>query len=401
MDVTLGAAGEARRVMRGTNQSGMRAYNERLVLTLLRRHGALSKTEISRQTGLSAQAISVIMRGLEAEGYLLKNPPVRGRVGQPSVPMRLNPDAAYFLGLLIGRRTFEMTLTDFLGQELGQLRQAHRLPDPDAAVAFAVAGADRLLQGLGAQGRERVSGLGIAMPYRIWEWGSVPGAAATEMQVWRHRDIAAELDGRWPFPVFVENDATAACGAELVFGSARIEGDLLHFYIGYFAGGGVALNGRLFSGATGNAGALGSMPVDRRDGRAVQLIDRASLAVLEQAVEARGGDGEAMWQRPDNWSLPEDIVADWIAGAAGALARAIVAACAVIDFRTVLIDGWMPVALRARLVTATRSALEREGLPGIELPQLRSGSIGPGAGARGAASLPLSRRFLVDLPSGG
>ena len=54
-------------VLRGTNQSGMRDHNERLVLSLVRRHGALAKSDIARMTGLSAQTVSVIMRGLEQE----------------------------------------------------------------------------------------------------------------------------------------------------------------------------------------------------------------------------------------------------------------------------------------------------------------------------------------------
>ena len=85
------------RSQRGTSQSGMRAYNERLVLSLVRRHGALSKTDIARMTSLSAQTVSVIMRQLEADGLLLRRDPVRGKVGQPSVPMSLAPRARCFL----------------------------------------------------------------------------------------------------------------------------------------------------------------------------------------------------------------------------------------------------------------------------------------------------------------
>ena len=75
------------RAQRGTNQAGMRAYNERLVLTLVRRHKALAKSEIARMTGLSAQTVSVIMRQLEADELLIRGEPQRGRVGQPSVPL--------------------------------------------------------------------------------------------------------------------------------------------------------------------------------------------------------------------------------------------------------------------------------------------------------------------------
>jgi hypothetical protein len=92
-------------LQRGTNQAGMRAHNERLVLSLVRRHGALSKTEIARMTGLSAQTVSVIMRGLEADRLLRREAPQRGRVGQPSVPLSLDPEGAFFIGAKIGRRS--------------------------------------------------------------------------------------------------------------------------------------------------------------------------------------------------------------------------------------------------------------------------------------------------------
>src|SRR5689334_14425930 len=68
----------------GANQVRVRAYNERLVLSLVRRHGSQAKSEIAKRTGLSAQTVSVIMRALEKEGLLIRGEPVRGRVGQPS-----------------------------------------------------------------------------------------------------------------------------------------------------------------------------------------------------------------------------------------------------------------------------------------------------------------------------
>ena len=101
----------------GANQSRVRAYNERLVLSLVRRHGSLAKSEIAKRSGLSAQTASVIMRSLEQDGLLLRGEPQRGRVGQPSIPMRLNPDGVFSFGLKIGRRSADLILVDFLGRE--------------------------------------------------------------------------------------------------------------------------------------------------------------------------------------------------------------------------------------------------------------------------------------------
>ncbi|TMV63445.1 FCD domain-containing protein [Thioclava sp. BHET1] len=75
--------------LRGTNQSGIRAYNERLVLSLLRRHEALAKSDLARISGLSAQTVSVIMRGLEAEGLIWRRQGKGTFIGQPPDPTGL------------------------------------------------------------------------------------------------------------------------------------------------------------------------------------------------------------------------------------------------------------------------------------------------------------------------
>ena len=108
-------------LQRGTNQAGMRAQNERLVLSLVRRHGALAKSEIARMTGLSAQTVSVIMRHLESDRLLKRGEPQRGRVGQPSVPMSLDPDGAFFLGAKVGRRSLDFALVDFTGGQVTRI----------------------------------------------------------------------------------------------------------------------------------------------------------------------------------------------------------------------------------------------------------------------------------------
>ena len=60
-------------------QNGVRLYNERLALSLIRKHGSLPKAEIARLTGLSAQTVSVIVRQLETDGLLIKETPQIGR----------------------------------------------------------------------------------------------------------------------------------------------------------------------------------------------------------------------------------------------------------------------------------------------------------------------------------
>ncbi len=97
---------------RGTNQSGVKLYNKSLVLSLVRRYGSLSKTEIGRRTGLSTQTSSVIMKQLEDDGLLIRKEPMRGKVGQPSIPMSLNPEGAFSIGFKFGRRSSSIGADD-------------------------------------------------------------------------------------------------------------------------------------------------------------------------------------------------------------------------------------------------------------------------------------------------
>jgi predicted NBD/HSP70 family sugar kinase len=385
----------ASRFHRGTNQSGMRDHNERIVLSLVRQHGSLAKSDIARTTGLSAQTVSVIMRELEVEGLLLRQAPMRGKVGQPSIPMALNPDGAFFIGLKIGRRSAELVLIDFLGKVRSMKQHSYRYPAPRETVAFVASGIADMRKTLTAAQDQRIAGLGIAVPFELWSWADAAGAPREIMEEWRHLDIKAEIQGLCDFPVYLQNDATSACGAELVFGKTGGLRDFVYFYIGAFAGGGIVLNGRLYGGPTGNAAALGSMPVPGPDNRPTQLIDIASIAMLEKALIARGVDASHLWSSPEDWGEIGPDLDDWIAKASRALAYAIVSATSVIDFEAAVIDGWMPLAVRRRLVEAVAGAIPKIDAEGLKLPAIREGTVGIHARALGAASLPLSERFLV------
>ena len=63
-----------------------RPYNERLLLDLIRANGAMSKAELTRASGLSAQSATVIVNRLVDDGLLRAGASVKGKIGQPSTP---------------------------------------------------------------------------------------------------------------------------------------------------------------------------------------------------------------------------------------------------------------------------------------------------------------------------
>ncbi|KFE35508.1 ROK family protein [Thioclava atlantica] len=372
----------------------VRDVNERLVLHLIRRHGTLTKAEATRATGLSANAVSEIFKALENDGLLLRGDPLRGRVGQPSVPMHLNPEARHYLGLKIGRRSFDMVAVDFVGGVAARRSTSHDYPTPKGLISFIKENLRPLLRSAKLK-REDLAASGIAMPSELWHWAEEFVAPRAELEKWRNFDVKAELDSLLPGPISIENDGTAACRGELVFGPPTDKQDYIYFFVGTFIGGGVVLNGSVFPGRWGNSGGFGPLRIPDEPG-GHRLIDHASLAVLERLLGEHNCDTKLLYDDSADWSALEPVLSRWITRASRSLAHAIVSAQAVIDFEAVIIDGALPHTIRDRLVAEVDRHFSHLDLQGVYRPEICAGHFGSIIRALGAAAYPISNDFMID-----
>ena len=379
----------------GATQTELRQHNERLLLSMIRSRGAMPGSELAREAGLSAQTVSNILRELEGEGLVARGAPQRGKVGKPSIPITLAPDGAYSVGLKIGRRSADLALMDLDGAIRKQLRLTYRYPLPATILDFLRGGLDTLTGTLKRNQVARICGIGVAMPFELWKWHELVGAPVEEFDAWRDLDFAARVAEFSDLPVSIVNDATAACRAEHVFGRGRGFRDYAYFFVGAFIGGGVVMNHAVVEGNHGNAGALGSLQSVNARGESVQLIDTASLHLLESAVAGAGGDPSGLWTDPDDWSPYAAPLETWIAQAGREIARASLSACAVIDFEAVLIDGGCPADVRARLVEEVRARLDELDARGLIRPRIEAGEVGGNARVMGAAYGPISAQYFL------
>jgi predicted NBD/HSP70 family sugar kinase len=383
----------------GADQSGVRLYNERLILSLVRRYRQLSKVEVARLTGLSVQTASAIMNRLQLDGLLRREAPQRGRVGQPTVPLSLDPEGAFSFGLKIGRRSCELVLVDFEGRIRRRAHETFPFPTPGFILDFVSGALPAFTQALSACQLRRVAGLGVASPFQLWNWGAEIGAPPGAMDGWRSVDIEQEIADICAFPVILCNDATSACAAEFFFGEAWRHRDFLYFFLGSFVGGGLVLGGTLFPGRTGNAGAVGSMPVTPLGAAGeppTQLIACASIYQLERRIEAVGLDPSSIWRSPGEWADFGAHLDAWIEEASHALAYACVAAISVIDVAAIVIDGAMPASVRDRLTARVAERVEGLDRRGLSDVTIMPGAVGAAARALGGAALPLIANFARD-----
>lgn len=370
-----------------------RSANERAILTLIRQRIALPKAEIAQLTGLSAQSATVIIKKLETDGLVKRLKPIKGGVGQPKVPFGLNANGAFSIGLKVGRRSFDITLLDLKGNVKATLHEKFAYPTVSNLLNFAERAFNVLIKNLDAAQQKMVRGLGVAMPFEIWSWAEEAGAPKKELEEWKEFDPQTELESLLNLPVFIKNDAGAACSAEMSFGNPKRYDSFLYIFVGTFLGGGLVLNNQLINGKTGNAGAIGSLPFFSQNQQR-QLITQSSLYLLESELEKAGENAKHIYESPSYWQCNDSLVKNWVRETAKGLAFASQCAMSLLDLDGVIIDGAIPSNIKELLVEATQSALKDLDMRGITPAQISPGHVGVKAQSIGSANLALQANYF-------
>lgn len=199
------------------------------------------------------------------------------------------------------------------------------------------------------------------------------------LPAWDHVTIAAELVQRFGGEAYLMNDANAGALAEWTYGAAIGHRDVVFLTFGTGMGAGLILDGRLFEGASGNAGEVGHMRLAQggpvgygKAGSFEGLCSGGGIAQLAQQ-SAREHDGRVAF----NPGSIDDITAWHVAQAAergDSIARSLLGAVGVSLGRglAVLVDvlnpqvivlGSIYVRCREFLEPAMRRTLEEEALP--------------------------------------
>ncbi len=109
--------------------------------------------------------------------------------------------------------------------------------------------------------RRSLAGIGIASPGAVDAVrGIVP--SAPQLPGWRDVPLARLLEERLGLPTRVENDANAAALGEHRFGAGRGSRHMLYITVSTGVGGGIIIDGELYSGKGGAAGEFGHVIID-------------------------------------------------------------------------------------------------------------------------------------------
>jgi predicted NBD/HSP70 family sugar kinase len=239
--------------LRSGNRQLIREINQSLILSLVRNHGPISRTDIAETAHLSLATVSGITSGLIEQGLIYEHEAGTSTGGRRPILLALNRRAGLVIGAKLTETQIVAALTDLNAEVLERaaapLGADHQ---PEAVVAALGALVDQLRA---AHPDQRIFGLGLGMAGVIDRREGI--CRFSPFLQWHAVPLRQMLEQRLDLPVVIENDVNTLTMAEQWFGAGVGMNDFLVITLGRGIGMGMVLNGSLYRGGCGGGGEFG------------------------------------------------------------------------------------------------------------------------------------------------
>jgi glucokinase len=288
------------------------------------------------------------------------------------------------IGVDLGGTAIKLGRFDTRGTLLEALEVATPRPSVPGAVTIAIAEA---IARLDPEGRARRVGIGLPGPT---DAAGRVARLAINLEGWEEVPLADWLEPQVERAVTLANDANCAMVGEAWLGAARGCANAILLTLGTGVGGGIWLDGALYTGPRGAGGELGLIGVDPegppcRSGNRGSLEQHCSIAGLarlspleppELCRRAEAGESEALavWERYGRW-----------------LGIGLSSLIYVLTPERVLLGGGLSAGFPHFLPAVWREIEARVLAPSREGLVIERCALGNGAGRLGAARLALDR----------
>lgn len=324
-----------------------RAHNRALVLQTVYHRGAMSRADLSRETGLTRVTISdLVAEAIEDDIIVEVGVRESAGPGKPPIVVDIDRGGHQIIGIdLSGATEFHGAVLDLSGAVLARRTIARpEVVDAETAYRRVVELARELI----ALSERPILGVGIGSPGVMRPDGLVLNAANLG---WVGMPLEQRLREELRLPVLVRNDANAAVLAEYTFGDAH--SDLMLIRIGRGVGGGMIAAGQPLLGGRFAAGEIGHVVVGTDGGPSCRCGNSGCLEAWVNAPRLSSLTAQDPAHR-----------AELLAEAGARLGIAIAPIVAAMDLSEVIIAG--PVDLFAgEFIAAASRTLHDRTLEGV------------------------------------
>jgi len=227
------------------------------ILELRMKGGPISRTEISRLTGLNIVTISNYVTEFIKNGLVIEKGLDVSTGGRRPTLVELNPKSGYIIGVGLTALNIVGILVDSKAQLICEVKKERPSEITEAVIDRLVETVEDVLNKSKVEVK-KIKGLGVGIPGVIDEagqtirWFGSMGLSMVSISGISLRDI---FEKEFDIPTLVEHDAACAVFGERWFGFEDDIKDMVYMYTGVSCG--LIINGQTYRGSTNSAGELG------------------------------------------------------------------------------------------------------------------------------------------------
>jgi predicted NBD/HSP70 family sugar kinase len=385
------------------------------ILQALRMHGANSRANLAKLTGLSKGGVSDTAADLLASGFIRETRALPSTGGRPGIALELVPGSHVIFGAEYTNNEWTVGAFDLLGNELA----AERIPLSDESPEAAVAELADVLKRFERQYAGcAVRLLGLGMPGLVdTERGVIQSAADIG---WSDVPIGAMAHGELGWPAVVLNRHRARGLAECRYGAGCEMQQMVYVGVGTGIAAGLFHGRQLIPGMVGGAGEIGHITMEPHgdvcpcgNRGCLQLLSSGPAIVQEYArllglaedslQQGLRGVGSSDAALPDAESichaadLGDPVAKQAVLHAADYLGIALASLVNLFNPQGLILGGAIPAAGSLYVSTAEKVMRERAMAPLSQGTIVRTAQIGDIGGALGAAIYALDKHMSLDI----
>ncbi len=238
------------------NASEMKIRNQKKILQLL--VTPCSRAGLSRKTGLTRSAISIIVDELMSQQYIMEGAPILGKVGRKSFVLKLNPDRFYMIGVNLARNGCSVGIVNFCGEILS-VSKLQMDGTPQETLLNIENTIRKLIEENHLPGE--LLGIGITSPGPLDSSNGII-LNPPNFDQWAFTHVTDYFRDKFDCTILLENNSNALALLEKFYSIHNQFKNYVELNVDSGIGSGVILNGQLYKGASGFGNDFGHMSID-------------------------------------------------------------------------------------------------------------------------------------------
>ena len=299
----------------GIDKTDVKMINKRTVLSLIRKHDDIYKTEIARLANLSVPTVMKIVDGFIENKIVIESGVGESSGGKPPTLLRFNKSAYYLIGIDTNAVSIVIVVTDLAaGVIYRNSIKSDTSASPEIVISQIIFEIERAIEHLSIP-KESILGIGLAVSGVLDKKNGI--AMYSPGFEWDNVNVLGPIRSHFNMHVCMNNNSRCMAMAERWFGVAGEVDNFICLNLIYGIGAAIFIDGKLYEGKNETAGEFGHVTMERngplcRCGNYGCLETLASAYAIEKKAKVyiENGAATSIAEKAKNKDIDAKMVFD-------------------------------------------------------------------------------------------